>query len=43
MAEITITDEAQTQLESLPLRIVGRVEGILDRLEKWPHVSGAKP
>jgi mRNA interferase RelE/StbE len=43
MVEVTITDAALEQIARLPLKIQGRVEDIVDRLEKWPNVSGAKP
>jgi mRNA-degrading endonuclease RelE of RelBE toxin-antitoxin system len=43
MAEVTITPTAAVQLESLPRPIQGRMLGLLERLRKWPEVSGAKP
>ena len=43
MAQVLITPEAQGQFERLPLPIMGRVQGIFERLTNWPDVSGAKP
>jgi len=43
MAKVTITDDALAQSAALPLRIQARLESIVDRLEKWPQVSGVKP
>jgi len=43
MATVTITEEAQQQLQTLPLSIQVRIEKIFVRLQRWPAVSGAKP
>ena len=43
MAKATLTREAAEGLEDLPLVIHSRVLLLLERLEKWPAVSGAKP
>lgn len=43
MARVTLTPEAARQLDGLPLPIRGRVLTIMERLERWPAVSGAKP
>jgi len=43
MAKVTLTREAAQGLEDLPLVIHSRVLSLLERLEKWPAVSGAKP
>jgi mRNA-degrading endonuclease RelE of RelBE toxin-antitoxin system len=43
MAKVTLTREAAEGLEDLPLVIHSRVLSLLERLEKWPAVSGAKP
>jgi len=43
MAKVTLTREAAEDLEDLPLVIHSRVLSLLERLEKWPAVSGAKP
>lgn len=43
MVELRITDEALEQFAELPKSIKARVERLLDRLESWPEVSGAKP
>ena len=43
MAKLTLTREAAEGLDDLPLVIHSRVLSLLERLEKWPAVSGAKP
>lgn len=43
MAIVVVLPEALAQLDELPDTIVGRVTRILERLESWPEVSGAKP
>ncbi|MBN1343224.1 MAG: type II toxin-antitoxin system RelE/ParE family toxin [Phycisphaerae bacterium] len=43
MAKVTLTREAARDLEGLPLVIHTRVLTLLERLTKWPTVSGAKP
>ncbi len=43
MASIVLSAEAVEQLEELPVPIHRRVMRLLERLEKWPAVSGAKP
>ena len=43
MAKVTLTREAIEGMEDLPLVIHARVLSLLERLEKWPAVSGAKP
>lgn len=43
MSKVTLTPEAAQALEDLPLVIHTRVLTLLERLEKWPAVSGAKP
>ena len=40
---IRLTSPAEKGLYALPKSIRCRVNGLLDRLEKWPAVSGAKP
>jgi mRNA-degrading endonuclease RelE of RelBE toxin-antitoxin system len=42
MATVRLSQEAQENLEYLPIKIHARVIGVIGRLEKWPHVSGAK-
>lgn len=41
--QVEITPEAGKQLDELPKGIHGRVIEVLERLSKWPVVSGAKP
>lgn len=43
MAKVITSSDALRQLEGMPSEIVARMAKILDRLEKWPRVSGAKP
>jgi len=43
MAKVRLTREAAEGLEDLPLVVHSRVLLLLERLEKWPAVSGAKP
>jgi mRNA interferase RelE/StbE len=43
VARVILTPAAQEQLEALPLTVHGRVLQVLERLTKWPDVSGAKP
>jgi mRNA-degrading endonuclease RelE of RelBE toxin-antitoxin system len=43
MATVVITPEAAEQLDELPMLIHARMIKVLERLEKWPAVSGAKP
>ncbi len=42
MAEVWLSPEAQRQLDRLPRTIRARVRGIVERLQQWPNVSGAK-
>ena len=41
--DVELTPEAARQLDHLPLVIRVRVLGILERLARWPNVSGAQP
>ena len=43
MSRVFITDEATAQARKLPRPIQARVLRIIDRLESWPAVAGAKP
>lgn len=43
MAVLMVLPEALAQLDELPDKIVARITRILERLESWPDVSGAKP
>jgi mRNA interferase RelE/StbE len=43
MADVRLTAEAQEQFTTLPRTIQTRVTRLLERLEQWPAVSGAKP
>lgn len=43
MAKVILTSEAADGLEAMPLVIHARMLRLLERLAKWPAVSGAKP
>lgn len=43
MVIVTIESDASGQFALLPERIKARMVKIVDRLAKWPEVSGAKP
>lgn len=43
MATVVLGPGARVELEALPVGIHARVVRVLDRLERWPDVSGAKP
>jgi hypothetical protein len=40
MATVILTPEAAKQLDDLPIVPHGRVLKLLERLERWPEVSG---
>lgn len=41
--DVVITPQAAAQVDALPKPIRTRVYKIVERLRKWPDVSGAKP
>lgn len=43
MAKVILTRHAVEELDELSNPIHARVLKLLERLEKWPNVSGAKP
>ena len=43
MARVTYAREAVEQLAGLPNVILARMQKIVERLQGWPDVSGAKP
>ena len=43
MDKVIVTPQAVRAIEALPLVVHARVISLLDRLELWPAVSGAKP
>jgi mRNA-degrading endonuclease RelE of RelBE toxin-antitoxin system len=43
MATVVLTPKAAMELDQLTNPIHNRVLKILERLENWPNVSGAKP
>ena len=40
---VGMTSEARADLASVPVTVLARLESVVDRLERWPSVSGAKP
>jgi mRNA-degrading endonuclease RelE of RelBE toxin-antitoxin system len=40
---VRLTETAREQLAQLPKSIRARMYNLLERLKKWPNVSGAKP
>ena len=42
-ARVLLTPRATRDLERLPMVIHARVLRVLDRLGRWPEVSGARP
>jgi mRNA-degrading endonuclease RelE of RelBE toxin-antitoxin system len=43
MATVLLTPAAQQQMSRLPGGMLRRINDVLERLESWPEVSGAKP
>ncbi len=43
MARVLLSPEAQRQVDRLPKTIRARVYRLVERLQQWPEVSGAKP
>jgi mRNA-degrading endonuclease RelE of RelBE toxin-antitoxin system len=43
MARVELTAQAERQVDAVPKAIRLRLLEVVRRLEKWPHVSGAKP
>jgi len=43
MAHVVFEADASDQFRDFPERIKSRVIGVIERLEQWPAVSGAKP
>jgi mRNA-degrading endonuclease RelE of RelBE toxin-antitoxin system len=41
--EVRITPSALSELSALHEPILARVNGVMERLQDWPNVSGAKP
>jgi mRNA interferase RelE/StbE len=40
---VVLTDEAKKEFRKLPGTVQARVITVLERLQTWPNVSGAKP
>jgi mRNA interferase RelE/StbE len=40
---VEVTPAAREQISHLPVPIQARVLDVIERLSKWPNVSGAKP
>ncbi len=43
MVSVRLTDEASKELAALPTVIKARLLAVVERLQAWPNVSGAKP
>ncbi|MGO8749325.1 MAG: type II toxin-antitoxin system RelE family toxin [Thermoguttaceae bacterium] len=43
MVAILVTPAAQRELDRLPKTVRARVYALVERLQRWPAVSGAKP
>ncbi len=43
MASVVLSPDARRQLDELPFKMHARVHAVLERLAKWPDISGAKP
>ena len=43
MATVVITPAAQVEADATPVVIQRRIAPVIERLQKWPTVSGAKP
>jgi mRNA-degrading endonuclease RelE of RelBE toxin-antitoxin system len=43
VAKVVLVGDAQWQLERLPIHLNAQAQTIIERLAKWPDVSGAKP
>ena len=43
MANILLSPEVQRQIDRLPKTIRARMHKVMERLQHWPEVSGAKP
>jgi mRNA interferase RelE/StbE len=43
MVQVTLTAQARAQLDKMPMTIRVRMFAVVERLAKWPDVSGAKP
>jgi mRNA-degrading endonuclease RelE of RelBE toxin-antitoxin system len=42
MVEVVLTETAQRQMVKLPAAMIRRINDVLLRLQKWPHVSGVR-
>jgi mRNA-degrading endonuclease RelE of RelBE toxin-antitoxin system len=43
MTTVVLTPAAIREIEELPLPIIARLQRLVQRLQQWPAVSGAKP
>jgi mRNA-degrading endonuclease RelE of RelBE toxin-antitoxin system len=43
VAKIVLIGDAKRQIENLPLHLNAQAQAIIERLARWPEVSGAKP
>lgn len=42
VVRVTITDDALAQVAGLPMSVKPRIYAVIERLERWPQVSGVK-
>lgn len=42
MANVVLTSSAKREFDEIPYAMRGRVANVLDRLQRWPNVNGAK-
>jgi hypothetical protein len=42
MADMVLTEEALANLDRVPVRMLARIHALIERLEKYPDVSGMK-
>jgi mRNA-degrading endonuclease RelE of RelBE toxin-antitoxin system len=43
MSPVLLSPESARQLQDLPLTVQARMLQLIERLQHWPQVSGAKP
>jgi mRNA-degrading endonuclease RelE of RelBE toxin-antitoxin system len=43
VAKVVMTRAAQSQIDELPIHLNAQAQKIIERLARWPQVSGAKP
>jgi mRNA-degrading endonuclease RelE of RelBE toxin-antitoxin system len=43
VAKVVMSRAAQRQIDELPIHLNAQAQKIIERLARWPQVSGAKP